>query len=152
LARAPRFDELTAATSLGEAARTILGALLEAVFVPVPAVLLGEDARSVHEMRVAIRRLRSGMTTFSDRFPRKRWRALRDATRRLGRRLGKVRDADVHLAVLRAARTSAAAEDCPGIDYALEAIGARRSRALADFAAEYAHFDRAAFAEEIARA
>ncbi|MBD5657597.1 MAG: CHAD domain-containing protein [Candidatus Eremiobacteraeota bacterium] len=107
--------------------------------------------RAVHDMRVAIRRLRSAMTTFGDRFPRKRWRALRDATRRIGRRLGRVRDADVHLAVLRAARGPAAVEERPGIDYAIETLVARRRRALAEFAVELSQFDRDAFAEALAR-
>ena len=149
MAKAPRYEGLTADTPLGDAARIVMGALLEALLASAPAVLRGEDERSVHDMRVAIRRLRSAMTTFSTRFPRKRWRMLRDATRRVGRRLGAVRDADVHLAALRSARAGAAPAELAGIDYVIDTLVARRRRALAKFAIELSQFDSAAFGEAL---
>jgi CHAD domain-containing protein len=149
LAKAPSYEGLTADTPLGEAARIVLAALWSAVLAPQAAVLGGDDARAVHDMRVAVRRLRSAMVTFSERFPRKRWRALRAATRRLGRRLGDVRDADVHLAALRAARGESTLDERAGIDYAIETLATRRRRALAEFAIELSQFDHAAFQEAL---
>lgn len=152
MAKAPRYEGLNADTHVGEAARAILRALLKAVLAPAPAVLRGNDVRAVHDMRVAIRRLRSAMGTFADRFPHKKWRKLREGTKRIGTRLGEVRDADVHLAALRGARASASAAELPGIDFAIETLVARRRRALAEFAVEFSQFDRDGFTETLADA
>ena len=149
MAKAPRYEGMTAATTVGRAARTVLGALLEAVLADAPAVLNGEDVRATHDMRVAIRRLRSALATFRRCAPRKRYAELAAETKRVGRKLGEVRDADVHLAVLRAALAGAAAGEAPGIAYAIDALTARRRRALADFAIELSQFDRRGFARLI---
>jgi CHAD domain-containing protein len=93
-------------------------------------------------MRVALRRLRSALATFERCFSRRRLRPVREGIRRIGRRLGAVRDADVHLALLRGALGGATAADRPGIAYAIEYVSARRRAALARFAIELSQFDR----------
>jgi len=93
-------------------------------------------------MRVALRRLRSALATFAGVFPPARLRAQERAVRRLSRRLGAVRDADVHLAELRAALGGATADEVPGILYAIESRSAARRSALARFAIELSQFDR----------
>jgi triphosphatase len=150
LAKAPRVEGLSAQMPPDAAARAILRALFDAVLGPAPLVLRGDDTRAVHDMRVAIRRLRSAMVTFAGAFPKRRWRALRAATRRLGTKLGEVRDADVHLAALRAVLGGAAALERPGVAYAIELLGARRRRALAEFAIELSQFDRDVFTQTLA--
>lgn len=125
------------------AARAILRALLVAIAEEAPAVLRGDDAKATHDMRVAIRRLRSAMDTFEEHFPRKRLRRYARETRRLGRRLGGVRDADVHLATLRQALADASTEERDGIAFALDAVAARRRQHLERFEAEFTQFDRA---------
>ena len=145
MAKAPRFDSLTPEQSLDRAGRTVLRGLLEATLAEAPAVLSGEDVKATHDMRVGIRRLRSALDTFADAFPRKRLRPFAQATRRVGRRLGMVRDADVHLAALRAALGGATVDETPGIVYGLETIAHRRRRALSKFAIELSQFDRNGF-------
>jgi CHAD domain-containing protein len=130
---------------LDRAARIILRGLLQAALDEAPAVLGGEDARATHDMRVALRRLRTAQETFADVLPAKRSRRFARATRRIGRRLAPVRDADVHLATLRAALGGATPAETPGIVYAIEAIGAQRRRALAKFAVELSQYDRDGF-------
>jgi len=142
LAKAPPFDGLTADASLERAARTILPALLDAVLAETPAVLHGDDVRATHDMRVAIRRLRTALDTFGDELSRKPLRKYAYATRRIGRRLGRVRDADVHLAVLRGALGGATANEAAGAGYAIERLLARRWQALSEFAVELSQFDR----------
>jgi CHAD domain-containing protein len=93
-------------------------------------------------MRVAIRRLRSALGTFEDSFVPRQVRTLRRATRRIGRKLGEVRDADVHLAALRATLGGASENDRPGIAFAIDELLARRRTALAEFAIELSQFDR----------
>jgi CHAD domain-containing protein len=145
VAKAPRYDGLSAELPLRDAARIILRALYEASLEHAPAVLRGDDTRAVHDMRVAIRRLRSGLTTFAGCFPASRARAMRHATRRVGRKLGLVRDADVHLAALRGTLGGASASERPGLIHAVELLLARRRAALAAFAIELSQLDRSLF-------
>ncbi len=145
MAKAPRFESLAPQEPLGRAASTVLRGLLQAALADAPAVLGGEDVKATHDMRVAMRRLRTAQETFADALPSKPLRAFARAARRVGRRLGAVRDADVHLAALRAALGGATVAETPGIVYAIDAIGVERRRALAKFAVELSQFDRAGF-------
>ena len=145
MAKAPRYDGLEADRSFEAGARIVAHALLAEIVAATPGVLGGEDTRAVHDMRVSIRRLRSALRTFGAAFGRKRRKRMQAAMRRIGRRLGPVRDADVHLAVLRASLAGASAADRAGIAYAIEALGERRRAALASFAIELSQFERDAF-------
>ncbi len=145
MAKAPRIEGLTAGMPLDSAARSIVRALFDAATAPAQRVLAGDDTRAVHDMRVALRRLRSAMGTFGRSFPKRRWRRLLARTRTIGRKLGEVRDADVHLAALRAALGGAASGDRAGVTYAIDLLLERRRRALAEFAIELSQFDRDAF-------
>jgi CHAD domain-containing protein len=135
-----RYDGLTPDMPAGQAGHAIFRTLLSAVLAEASGVLRN-DVEATHAMRVAIRRLRTAMSTFSGTLPKKLVADQRRATRRIGRRLGAVRDADVHLAVLRAALSGATEAEAPGITYAIETLGARRRRSLAEFAIEYSQFD-----------
>jgi CHAD domain-containing protein len=145
VAKAPRYDGLSAEMALRNAARTILRALYAAAFEQSADVLRGDDTRAVHDMRVAIRRLRSGLTTFERCFSARKARAMRHATRRIGRKLGLVRDADVHLAALRGTLGGASANERPGLIHAVEILLARRRAALSAFAIELSQLDRTLF-------
>jgi CHAD domain-containing protein len=140
-----RYEPLTPEMPIDQAARAIVRALLAAVVNEAPAVLRN-DVKATHDMRVAIRRLRTALATFSSSFPKKRLAAHAGEIRRAARRLGAVRDADVHLAVLRGALGGATEAEMPGVAYAIETLTARRRRALADFAIELSQFDGDAFA------
>lgn len=144
-AKPSRYPRFTPETPVRLAARAILRTLLAAIAEEAPAVLRGDDAKATHDMRVAIRRLRSAMDTFEHHFPRKRLRRYARETRLLGRRLGGVRDADVHLAALREALAEASTEERDGIAFAIESIAARRRQDLERFEAEFTQFDRAGF-------
>lgn len=146
MAKAPRYDGISAEMPLEGAARIVVSALFEATLALAPSVLRGDDTRAVHDMRVGIRRVRSALTSFDDVFPSKRLRALQRATRRVGRKLGDVRDADVHLAVLRATLGGAPESERPGIAYAIDTLLDRRRAALTAFAIELSQFDRDAIA------
>jgi CHAD domain-containing protein len=113
----------TPAHLLGSA---IIGQLTQEVWAPVPAVL-GGDPKATHDMRVALRRLRNALETFGLDGKRADARRFVKAARRLGKRLGAVRDADVHLTLLRKALAPAPAGDAPGIAFAIESIATRRT-------------------------
>ena len=88
MAKAPRFESLAPQEPLGRAARTVLRGLLQAALADAPAVLGGEDVKATHDMRVAMRRLRTAQETFADALPSKPLRAFARAARRVARRLG----------------------------------------------------------------
>jgi inorganic triphosphatase YgiF len=55
----------------------------------------GVDPEGVHQMRVGVRRLRSGMSLFAGVLPREQLQPLREDLRWLGEELGRARDLDV---------------------------------------------------------
>jgi CHAD domain-containing protein len=143
LAKAPRYGNIRADASVRTLADAVLCALWDAMLAESDGAAAGEDPEAVHDMRVAMRRLRSALRVFGDCYPRKALRRLSKRTRRLGRRLGTVRDADVQLAVLRTALASAADAERDGIAFAMERLGERRGVALSEFGTQFADFDRA---------
>jgi len=149
VAKAPRYD-IGPDEPLGTLANAVLRALWEATLAESSAARSGNDVEAVHDMRVAIRRLRSAFRTFADCYPHKPLQRLARRTRRLGRTLGEVRDADVHLAVLRSALAGAAEGERDGIAFAIEQVGEDRGRALAEFAILLSQFDRTALERTIA--
>jgi len=133
------------------AAGEIVRGLLEAALEQIPRALRGDDVEAVHDARVAVRRLRTALEAarkpLGDEIE-----PLERAIRRLGRKLGAVRDADVHMATLRGTLGGATVEETPGVQFLLESIAAARRRALADFAVEMSQFDRVAFVVALERA
>lgn len=110
----------------------LLGERIDAVLAPMATVREDEDPEGVHDMRVAIRRLRAGLEPAEPFYNPK---GLKRATRRvktLARALGRVRDADVHLISLRKRLAQAAPEERAGIIGLLDTIVAERTVARAD--------------------
>ncbi len=88
--------ELTATTISEEAFTTIIGACLRHADANQAAVLEGQ-IEGVHQMRVAFRRLRSGLKLFRPLIPREASAALVEEIRWLNNVLGPARDWDVFL-------------------------------------------------------
>jgi len=151
MAKAPRYGDVGPAEPLGTLANGVLRALWDATLSESGDALSGDGVEAIHDMRVAIRRLRSAFRTFADCYPQKPLERIARRTRRLGRKLGEVRDADVHLAVLRSALAGAAEGERAGILFAIEQIGESRGRALAQFAILLSQFDRHALERMIER-
>src|SRR5213594_3438578 len=55
---------------------------------------------SIHDTRVASRRMRTALEAFKDLFPARRWKALYDRVKQITRLLGKTREATVDLSLL----------------------------------------------------
>jgi CHAD domain-containing protein len=142
MAKAPRYGDIGPDEPLEVLSKAVLRALWGGMLAESPAALGGDDVEAIHDMRVAIRRLRNALRTFRDAHRGKGLKRIAKSTRRLGRTLGGVRDADVHLAVLRSALTRAPGAERDGIAYAIEQVGEQRGRALAQFAIVLAQFDR----------
>ena len=127
---------------LERGARIVVETLWGAIFELAPSALRGDDTRAVHDMRVGIRRIRATMKSLSKAFSKKEARATSRGMRRLGRKLGVVRDADVHLAMLRATLAGAPDVERIGIVFAIESLIALKRAALAAYAIELSQFDR----------
>ncbi|NQT51508.1 ROK family protein [bacterium] len=97
------------------------------------------DIEFVHEMRVALRRLRAALQTFRKALDGKA-QALRDELKWLGAELGEVRDLDVFLAFLRGHAEAAVPSHQPFLQRLVQAMGRQRRqhyrRLLEAFASE----------------
>jgi triphosphatase len=87
---------IDATLSAGEAAFAILRRHFAEMLAHEPGVRLGEDPEELHDMRVAIRRLRAALKLYSGVLPKRSERYERDL-RWVAGALGEVRDLDVHL-------------------------------------------------------
>jgi CHAD domain-containing protein len=79
------------------------------------AVRKGDDPEAVHDMRVAIRRVRAAYALLAPWYPERAIQGFRPELRRLGRRLGAVRDQEVLLAEARAAAEKLPQADLRGL-------------------------------------
>lgn len=87
-------------------------------------VRTGDDPEAIHDMRVAVRRLRAALALFTPWYPSAELRGFRSELRRLGRRLGAVRDQEVLLADARAAVPALAGAELSGLLAHWEALHA----------------------------
>jgi CHAD domain-containing protein len=83
-------------STLGELAYRVLRKEASAMLAHVPGTRLGEDVESLHQMRVATRRMRAGMDMFASVLPVRAGR-LRAELGWLAALLGEVRDLDIQL-------------------------------------------------------
>ena len=86
-----------ASDTVTAAARKVVAKHLLRVQQNDPGTRDGNDPEAVHDMRVAIRRLRAAVRAFKPGFPRPLRRSLKDELSWLGQVLGDVRDIDVQL-------------------------------------------------------
>jgi CHAD domain-containing protein len=97
------FPELTRATPLRVAARTVLQARAAGVehYLQQIKRTTGPDSEDVHQLRVATRRLATALSIFKSCLDRRTRRRLRRETRTLRRAAGAVRDWDVQQSLLK---------------------------------------------------
>lgn len=105
---------------------------LAAVVAPMATVREDEDPEGVHDMRVAIRRLRGAMEPAEPFYPAKGYKRALRRVKSLARALGRVRDADVHLISLRKRLANAEPDERAGIQGLIDSIVADRVGARAD--------------------
>jgi CHAD domain-containing protein len=125
---------------VSEAARIIVRRLIVDALSQTPGVLAG-DVEATHDMRVALRKLRTALRTFDDVLPKRATKRVGTTARRVARRLGVVRDADVHLGVLRPALGGATLEEADGIAHAMGRLHEERRQSLTRLAIELSQLD-----------
>lgn len=115
--------------TLAEAGRKVLSFYFGQMLTHEPGTCLGSDTESVHDMRVATRRMRAALQVFDSGFSKKAIKPLRSGLRTTGRVLGEVRDLDVLLENLHQYRQSLPEREQSGLQPLLELWLAEREEA-----------------------
>ena len=123
---------------LAEAGRKVWRYQLAHMLLHEPGTLLGEDMEELHDMRVAIRRLRAACAVFSPAFLPKALQKHLKGLRRTGRTLGKVRDLDVFIEKARRYQATLPPEHRPALAPLLHTWAAARDAARQELVA-YLH-------------
>ena len=113
--------------STGQVAHRILLREWHYFFSRAYGIPYPDDTEFVHEMRVAVRRMRCALSLFAEDIG-PRAAALRRSLREIGASLGAARDADVFLAFLRRERNAAHGAQRPCLDRLLQAEQRKRRR------------------------
>ena len=122
---------LPSGSSAGVVVRRAIGASVIHVLRHDVVVRLDSNPEGVHQARVATRRLRSDLRTFSSLLEAEWTRSLREELRWLGVVLGDARDADVMLERVRSRAASIPVTEAPGAARVLDALDRRRKEAHA---------------------
>jgi inorganic triphosphatase YgiF len=121
-----RADEpaLRRDTALDEAIAVVMRNCLAHFLGNLPALEAGDKVEAVHQMRVAMRRLRSALSLFGRAFPHAEFDALRAESKEIAVALGEARDWDVFVERLRQGALARFADE-PGFDRLRNAAEAR---------------------------
>lgn len=114
------------------AMRSLIGVRWEEVWKAIPRAAEGTDIEGVHDVRVASRRLRAAMDVAAPAFPTSWYKPLHKVAKEITSELGEVRDRDVMLVYLNAARDEAPPNERPGIDRLIMRIERERVDARAE--------------------
>ncbi len=125
----PRTLGIVADDSLPEAARKVLRFHFARMQNREAGARDGDDAEDLHDMRVAVRRMRAAWRVFDDAFKSSRTKRLRRRLESLSDKLGTVRDLDVLTQGLEAYRLGLDPEQQPGLDPLLSLWARQRSSA-----------------------
>lgn len=88
--------------TLAEGGRKVIGFHFARILHHEPDTRLGENPEALHDMRVAVRRMRAAFRVFGAGFSKKKIKPLTTGLKAAGRSLGEVRDLDVFIEKLKA--------------------------------------------------
>ncbi len=117
--------------SVGQSASTILASGLEQLQANEHGMLIGRDPEFLHQMRVAVRRLRSALSAYSAMLPSEPFDMLKAELKWAGSRLGVARDWDVFLTELLPPLQRERRQDASilGLARSAQGLGERANRA-----------------------
>ncbi|MEO5952198.1 MAG: CHAD domain-containing protein, partial [Chloroflexia bacterium] len=118
--------QISSTDSMGAAGRKVVGHYYKAMLDNEEGSRLGEDLMSVHDMRVATRRMRAAMRVFGPYLQSKRASDVNDGLRDTARALGEVRDLDVLIENADKFRESLASDQQTGLPSMIEEWRVRR--------------------------
>jgi CHAD domain-containing protein len=120
--------KLLASDTVEDAAVCVFGATLDHFEANEPALRAQENAEAVHQMRVALRRLRAALNLFRDAISGPALDAARAGAKSLAATLGGARDWDVFGDMLKAGPQEALADE-PSFRALLDAVEGKRKQA-----------------------
>jgi triphosphatase len=124
--------ELDPVEPLRVAARRVVAARRADLDGIAPGAVGSSDPEALHDVRVAVRRLTTALDVFADGLDEEARRTARRALRRDAEPLGRARDLDVQMALVRRLRKGARAGDLPGISHVLAVLSSERAEAEAE--------------------
>jgi CHAD domain-containing protein len=130
--------ELDPGEPLRVAARRVIGARGADLAGIAPGAVGATDPEALHDVRVAVRRLTSALDVFADGLEDEPRRRARRMLRRDAEPLGRARDLDVQIALVRRFLKAARTSEQAGIAHVLEVLASERSAAEADLASAIA--------------
>ncbi|HTY36407.1 MAG TPA: CHAD domain-containing protein [Bacteroidota bacterium] len=133
MARPWKVVDLESSENVKPAAVKVLRSMFQQVRSYEQATLKGNDPEALHNMRVALRRLRVLMKLFSDCFPKRKLRNQQELLQTMTGLLGSVREHDLLIEELRSFRTELKSMDTQAIDLliAREVIQRKKTQAKA---------------------
>lgn len=115
--------------------RELIGLRWEELWNTIPRAIEGADTEGVHDVRVASRRLRAAMDVAAPAFPAPWFQPLHRFAKKITSELGAVRDRDVLIGYLSAARDEAPPHEKPGIERLINRIERERTAARVEMVA-----------------
>jgi triphosphatase len=121
-------SRLEPTSSIEDVIGVIIGAALSQFLRNWPALLDADCAEAIHQMRVALRRLRAALRQFERAFPGSGFRMYRESAKRLSNALGPAREQDVLIALSKNGPLAAFPSE-PSIETLLSAFESQRRNA-----------------------
>lgn len=150
MAKALPVPGLNPGTRFADAAAAAVGVRAREVFAHADGVLDTSDIESVHDMRVATRRLRAAMEVFAACFPKKEHKKLLREVKALADVLGERRDPDVAIAALEGIAVELTAADRPGIESLVDEMRRGQEEGNDRLAAALEHLSESRLEERLA--
>ncbi len=130
--------ELGPGEPLRVAARRVIAARSEDLAGIVPGAVGSSDPEALHDVRVAVRRLTSALDVFADGLEEDARRRARRMLRRDAEPLGRARDLDVQIALVRRFLKGARTSEHAGISHVLAVLASERAEAETELASAIA--------------
>jgi triphosphatase len=124
--------ELDPGEPLRVAARRVVAARSQDLAGIAPGAVGSGDPEALHDVRVALRRLTSALDVFADGLEEEARRRARRALRRDAEPLGRARDLDVQIALVRRFLKGARTSEQAGIGHILGVLSSERAEAEAE--------------------
>jgi CHAD domain-containing protein len=124
--------ELDPGEPLRVAARRVVAVRAADLAAIAPGAVGSSDPEALHDVRVAVRRLTSALDVFADGLDEPPRRQARRMLRRDAEPLGRARDLDVQIALVRRFLKSARPAEQAGIAHVLQTLTEERAEAEAD--------------------
>ena len=126
--------ELDPGEPLRVAARRVVAARTEDLAGIAPGAVGASDPEALHDVRVAVRRLTSALDVFADGLEEDERKRARRMLRRDAEPLGRARDLDVQIALVRRFLKTARTGEQAGMAHVLESLANERAEAEAELA------------------